>query len=174
LGLFIALGLEWLAIPRLTSATTRDEAVTWLSVMAPVRVIGGASLGLVLLPGLYMAGTRWGFGGWPGVALGGLILMALIGGLLTGRTTAGLGSRVAAEQDSLSAGFLERLRSPALVRSLWMRGGLALGIVALMVFKPDAVTSSIVLVAAIGLGFVISVLGAHRAAVAAPKASALA
>jgi hypothetical protein len=92
--------------------------------------------------------------------------------LLTGRTTSGLGSRIGAAQDSLSAGFLERLRSPALVRSLWMRAGLAVAIVALMVFKPDAVTSSIVLVAALGLGFVISVVGARRAAVVVPRASA--
>src|SRR5262245_10312981 len=111
-GLFVAFGLEGLAVSRLGRAATRDQAVTWMAVMSLVRRVGPASLGLILLPGLYLAATRWGFDGWPGAALLGMVALGLVGGLLTGRAMAGLGAAIGAEAGPLSPGFLARLQSP--------------------------------------------------------------
>jgi hypothetical protein len=172
-GLFVAFGLEWLVVTRLGRARTREEAVTWMGVMSLVRRVGPVSLGLILLPGLYMAVTRWGFDGWPGAALLGMVALGLVGGLLTGRATAGLGSTIGAEIGPLSPPFLGRLRSPVLARSLWTRSALALGIVGLMVFKPDFRASLILLAASALVGLAVALTTARRPAIVAPAAGRL-
>ncbi len=88
LGLFMAIGFEWLGLPRLARSATRDDALAWLGVTSLAGRIGAVSLALILLPGLYMAGTRWGFTDWPVAALVGMVVMALLGGLLSGRPMA--------------------------------------------------------------------------------------
>jgi hypothetical protein len=151
-GLSAALGLEWLAVGRLRRATTREDALTWMGVMSLLRRIGPGSLVLVLLPGLYLAAVRWRLDQWPGVALLGLVLVAAVGGLLTGRTMAWLGPRIGREEARLAPEVAERLHRSVLPLSVWTRIGLVLGVTALMVFKPDLVTSLVVLAAGTALG----------------------
>jgi hypothetical protein len=167
-GLFIAMGVEWLGVSRLARAATHDDAVTWLGVASSVGRFAGCSLALVLLPGLYMAGARWGFAGWLVVALGGIVVLALLGGVQTGRTMAVLGRAIEPEQGILSLAARERLRSPTLVISTWTRTALLLGIVALMSFKPDLATSLAVLGASLvaGLALAFAVTRRPRRAVA--------
>jgi hypothetical protein len=163
LGLFMAIGFEWLGVPRLARSATRDDALAWLGVTSLAGRIGAVSLALILLPGLYMAGTRWGFTDWPVAALVGMVVMALLGGLLSGRPMAGLGRAIGAEHGPLSPAVLERLRSPALAMSLWTRTTVLLGIVGLMSFKPDLLTSLVVLALALVIGAVLSIAVARRA-----------
>ncbi len=61
LGLFVALGIEWTALLRLRGAATVEQAREWLGLFALVRRLGPASLVVVLLAGMYLAGTTWGF-----------------------------------------------------------------------------------------------------------------
>jgi hypothetical protein len=150
-------------VPRLAGSATRDDALAWLGVTSLAGRIGAVSLALILLPGLYMAGTRWGFTDWPVAALVGMVVMALLGGLLSGRPMAGLGRAIGAEHGPLSQAVLERLRSPALAMSLWTRTTVLLGIVGLMSFKPDLLTSLVVLARALVIGAVLSIAVARRA-----------
>lgn len=162
LGLSAAIGLEWLVVTRLPGVTTHDEALGWMSVMSLVRWIGPGSLILILLPGLYMAATRWGFERWPGAALIGFALLLVLGGLMTGRTMLGLGRAIAGEEAELSAAFRRRLQSPTQRRGLSTRTGLALGIVALMVFKPDLLPGVVLLGLSMVLGLAASFSAGRR------------
>ena len=111
LGLFVAAGLgAGSVVARLPRVRTRDEAVSWMSVMTPLRALGPVSLVLILASGLYMAAVGWGFDRWTGAALIGLAVLLVLGELLTGRTMLGLGRALSAERQVLSPAFRERLQ----------------------------------------------------------------
>src|SRR6266511_3753344 len=113
LGLFAALALEWASILSLRRATIADHAREWARLLASLRLVGAPALLTILVTGIYMMATRWGGQGWIGVGFGGLVLVAVLGGILTGR------------------------RDPILMVSLYLRTALALGIVFVMSVKPD-------------------------------------
>ena len=171
-GVFIALAFEWLGMTRLRASTSRAEAMTWLGVLAPLRFLAPVALILLLVSGLYMAGGRWGFTTWPAAAIAGLAALLVLGAVLTGGTMQRLGPAIGREPGpGLSPGTLALLARPTPIVSLWLRSGLALGIVALMVFKPDLVASIVVLLATALLGFVIGTarVRTERSAAAAPR-----
>src|SRR6266487_992923 len=85
MGLFVVLALEWLAVSRLRRARARDEARSWMSIMAPLRWVALISMVVVLLPGVFMAGTRWNMPGWTQAAVVGMVAIAVQGGILSGR-----------------------------------------------------------------------------------------
>ena len=157
LGLFVALGMEWLTLRGLGGASNRDRALEWLGVMSIVRRLGAASFALIVVPGLYMAAIRWGFGHWTGAALLGFAGLLALGGLFTGRTAMALERAIIGEQGQLSPHFRQLLQTSGVRHVLWTRVGLALGIVGLMVAKPDLVVSLVVLALAAALGYLGSV-----------------
>lgn len=136
LGFFVAFGLEWTSLLYLRRATTITQAREWLSVLGLLRWIGPASMGVILLAGFYMMATVWGGVAWIGIALAAMVLIAALGGILTGRRMAGIGQALAAERETLSLAFRERLNDPLLDTSLKIRVAIALGIVFLMTVKP--------------------------------------
>ena len=85
LALVAALALEGAALRGLRTALTADEARTWLSVLRPLRWLGPAALGLILVAGLYLAATIASPGGWIAVGLLGFLAIAALGGAVTGR-----------------------------------------------------------------------------------------
>jgi hypothetical protein len=133
LGLFAALVLEWLSAIQLQRSTAAAESNTWSQVLALARRIGPPSMALLFVPGLAMALTRWNFLAWPAVALLGMAMMVAVGLLL-------------------------RNRPMLAVVSVEVRIAIALGNVALMVFKPDLLSSLIVLIAVSSIGACASVI----------------
>jgi len=127
LGLFAALVLEWLAATQVQRSTAAAESKTWARLLSVARRIGAPSMAVLVVPGLAMTLTRWNFLAWPAAALLGMAMMVAIGLLLRNRPT-------------LS------------VVSVEVRLTTALGIVALMVFKPDLLSSLIVLIAMSTIG----------------------
>jgi peroxiredoxin len=126
-GLFAALVFEWLATTRLQRAATAAEPAGWQQVLSLARRIGPPSMALLLVPGLAMTLAHWNFLAWPAAALVGMLGMVAVGLLLS--------------------------RWPTLaVLSVELRLAIALGIVALMVFKPNLLSSVIALAAATGAG----------------------
>lgn len=136
LGLFVALGLEWVSLLYLRRATTIEQAREWLSVLGLLRWVGPTSMGIILLPGFYMMATVWRGAAWIGVALAAMILLAVIGAAVTGPRMATIGRAVATESGSLSLAFRQRLHDPFLWASIQIRVAIALGIVFLMTVKP--------------------------------------
>jgi AhpC/TSA family len=162
LGLFVAFALEWLAVAGLRRASSRADAATWLGVMAPARRLGPLAMALILVPGLALALGRWAFAGWPAAALVGMAGIVLVGLLLTGPALRAIDLALRDPASALSPRALERLRTPRTVQALWIRTALGLGVVALMVYKPDLVSSLVVLAASALLGLGVSA-SLHRA-----------
>jgi hypothetical protein len=136
LGLFAALALEWASILSLRRATVADHAREWARLLASLRLVGGPAVLTILVTGIYMMATRWGGQGWIGVGFGGLVLVAVLGGTLTGRRAGPLLRAASSEDGPVSAALGDRLSDPALMFSLYLRTALALGIVFVMSVKP--------------------------------------
>jgi hypothetical protein len=160
LGLIGALTFETIGLRGLRRAVRREDALVWLGIARVVQRLAPASLGLILVMGLYMMATAWGPRGWILVSLGSFAAILLIGGLLTGVRMAHIGPSVGRSQGWLSEELRSALRDPVLLISLRTRLAIVLGIVFLMSVKPSLVTSLVVIVVAAGIG---SVAGAATA-----------
>jgi hypothetical protein len=152
LGFFVAFGLEWTSWLYLRRATTITQAREWLGVLGLLRRVGPVSMGIILLAGFYLMATAWGGTAWIGIALAAMVLIAVLGGVLTGRRVAGIGQALAAESETLSLAFRQRLNDPLLETSLKVRVAIALGIVFLMTAKPALEGALLTLSAAVIVG----------------------
>jgi hypothetical protein len=116
IGLFVALGLEWLLLVRLRDAETTDRARSWLSLTAYQRPIGLASLVTVLFAGLYMAVTAWGAVGWISTTVIALLLMMGFGAF-NGLRLAPLEQALRNEHGPRTSGQLAQTRNRLLLVS---------------------------------------------------------
>jgi hypothetical protein len=163
LGMFVALGLEWTSLNFLRRAATGEQAREWLRVFGSTRWLGPAALVLVLLPGFYMMATTWGGVAWLLVALGTVVLIAVLGASLTGTRFGPIGRAAATASGPLAPDLRQRLNDPLLLLSAQTRGSLLLGIVFLMTVKPGLAGSLITIAIALILG-VAATLPAWRTA----------
>src|SRR5262249_34001683 len=136
LFLFSLLGIETMGLMRLRSAGSVEGARASMGLIGVMRRGGPVALLLILVPGLWMAADRWHFPAWTTVALISAVVLAGIGIVVTGGVMRRLGPRIAQAQ-GWSEELTAAVRDVTLLRSLTARLGLALGIVAVMVFKPD-------------------------------------
>jgi hypothetical protein len=153
LGLFVALGLEWISLLSLRRVGTIEPAREWLRVFGLVRWVGPISMGLLLLSGAHMMRAVWGGVAWIVIALATLVLMAGLG-VLNGRRLAAIGRATATEGGVLSPAFRQRLHDPLLWTSIQTRVAIAVGIVFLMTVKPDLEGTLLTIGVAIILGLV--------------------
>jgi hypothetical protein len=151
-GLVAAMTFETIGLQGLRRAIEKQDAVRWLSVARVVQRLAPASLGLILVMGLYMTATTWGARGWILVSLAGLVAYALIGGLLTGVRMARIGPAVGRSSEPLSDDLRAALRDPVLLISIRTRLGIVLGIALLMTLKPSLVVSLVIVVLAGAMG----------------------
>jgi hypothetical protein len=98
------------------------------------RVLGPLSALAILVPGLYMSASQWGWKGWVVVGITAWLLIA-VGGAATGI--------------GLLAG---RLTTRAAAASWSIRVGIALGVVFIMTVKPDLLLAVIAVAAGAALG----------------------
>lgn len=166
LGIFAALGIEWAAAGSLQQATDVAQARPWIRVLRSLRRVAGPSAVTLLVTGSYMvATTSSGRQPWIGLGLLGLVLLALLGGGVTGRRMARIARDVdAASTKSDSLRLL--VQDPVLVASLRLRTAVATGIVFLMTIKPGAGLALATMGAAVAFGLAWSApaLGRRRSA----------
>jgi len=156
-GLIAAYTIEAIGLRGLRGATRRDEALLWLRISrGTVMRLAPASLGVILIAGLYLMATYGGPRGWIVVALASFVLLAAVGGVGTGLRMARIGPAVNRAADPLPA-----LRDRVLLLSLDVRLAMAVGILFLMTLKPSALTSVVVIVLAIAVGLVAGLLPAR-------------
>jgi len=108
------------------------------------RILGPISAVTVLVPGLYLAASQWGWEGWIFVGIAAWVLIAVAG---------------AATGISVLAG---RLNARAATLSWATRVGLALGVVFIMTVKPDTTLAVISVVAGAVIGGVAGSAGVRR------------
>jgi hypothetical protein len=159
LGLTAAFGVEAAGLAGLRRATDADEALLWLRTRRWVLLVGPASIGLVLVTGIYLTVVQWGWDAWILV----LVAIAGIGGLLTGIPMARLTPAVKQAAGPLSQELRRSLRSPLLTVSLMTRIAITIGIVFLMVQKPTLLTCLLTITLAATVGVAAGLVSGTRA-----------
>lgn len=153
LGLFAALGLEWAGIRNLRVSVTTSQAREWLKLLLGLRLVERPAVLALLVTGVYLIGATGGGRPWIGLGLAGLIVIAALGELLTGRRLRRVGLRTLAEDGPVTPAFARQLTDPLLTLSACVRTALALGIVFIMSTKPDRAGAVAALMIALVLGF---------------------
>ncbi len=152
--LFATLTVEGIGLRSLRRATTVDQARDGGSVVGLTRVVGPFSALAILVPGVYMTASTWGWVAWIIVGLAGWLLIAVLGIVNGIRLTAV--SRAATEPGlaTWERDARPQLRDPLFVASWLTRVALALGIVFLMTYRPNLEGALVALAAAgtIGVG----------------------
>jgi hypothetical protein len=152
LGLFAAIGVEWTSLPRLRRTASLEQARLWLGVLGSLGPIGGPSALVLLVTGIYMMVTVWRGAAWPGIGLIAMVLIAVLGGVLTGRRVGSIARALPTQAGPLPPALAERLRDPVLVLSARLRAALALGVVFIMCTKPGMAGSLTAMGAALVIG----------------------
>jgi hypothetical protein len=162
-GLIASITVEAIGLRGLRRAAHPDEAMMWLGISRGlVMRMAPASLGLILVTGLYMVASAWGPRGWILAALGSLLLLGVIGAFGTGLRMARIGPALGRAQGPLSHELRGMLRDPILLTSLRVRLAMVLSVVFIMSLKPSAVSSLVVIVLAIALGLLAGQIPARR------------
>ena len=162
LGLFAAMGLEWVLVARLRGVETAERARDWLGLLDVIRRLSPASLAVLLLAGIYLAATVWGGVGWIVVAFVALLLLPPLG-MIAGFRLPAVRRELANQSGPLSPGLRQQLDEPLFVASIQIRTAIALGIVFLMTTKPDAAGSAVAIAVAVVLGVGFSLPALNRA-----------
>jgi hypothetical protein len=146
--LFVTLTVEGIALRQLRTAVTNEAAQTAAAMFRLNRIVGPVSALGVLVPGLYMTATTWGWVGWIVVALVSWVLIAVLGSVN--------GIRILALDRS--GALLTGIRNPMFLISWLTRVGVALGVVLLMTVKPGAVVAVAAIALAAAAGAALGVL----------------
>jgi hypothetical protein len=163
---FMALGMEWVTVLQVQRAATVVQVRERMAGFALMPRLYIPAMVAILLPGLYMTATTWGWdAGWPAVALAAMALLAALGAALTGPRMAAIGRSTATESEPLSPAFRGRLSDPLLRASLRTRTAVAVGIIFLMTVKPNLAGSLLALAVAtlLGLASAVPALSGNRA-----------
>jgi len=112
------------------------------------RIVGPLSALGVLLPGVYMTATSWGWVAWIVVALASWLAIAVLGAVN--------GIRIVALERS--ADLKTGVRNPMFLISWMTRVGLTLGVVFLMTVKPGAVAALLAILIAAAAGAALGVV----------------
>lgn len=152
LGIAAAYTVDAAGLIGLRRAALGEQARAWLMTRRWVLDLGPVSIGIVLLSGLYLTVVSWGPDPWILVSLGTLLAIAVIGGVLTGIPMARVGPGVERASGPLPEEVRRGLRSPALSISIAVRISTTVGIVFLMVEKPDLSESLLAISVAAGIG----------------------
>lgn len=154
LGLYAGLALDWATILRLRRVQTvavAREVTTLVGFQA--RLVQISAL-LVLITGIYMTVTAWGWGTpWILVSLAGLAVMGALSGGVNGSRLRAIRKAAAEVSDATIPPALQRrMADPVLLTSVQTAGMIGLGVVFLMTVKPDLLGSLITLATAVALG----------------------
>jgi hypothetical protein len=146
---FVTLTVEGIALRQLRRATTIEAAQAAAASLRLNRIVGPLSALGLLVPGLYMTATTWGWVAWIVVALVAYVAIAVLGAVN--------GIRIQALERSQE--LLAGIRNPIFLISWLTRVGIALGIVFLMTVKPAAAAAVLAMLLAAAVG---AALGAAR------------
>jgi hypothetical protein len=154
--MFVAVGITLLSMISMLHSVKTDGIRNWSALAVKLDGLLPFSVILILLPGLYLAISTWGWGnGWVDFSLSALIIMTLMGPIINlRRLKAILNAAIAETSEEPSAALLEKVRNPVLWNSVLIMTMLTVAILFLMTLKLAMVGSCITLVAAIIIGFI--------------------
>jgi hypothetical protein len=140
--LFVTLTVEGIALLQLGRAATMEAARGAAGLLRVNRIVGPISAFGVLIPGLYMSATSWGWAAWIVVALISWVVIAVLGAVN--------GIRVLALERSQK--LLTGIRNPMFRISWLTRVGIALGVIFLMAVKPGTVAAALAILISAAAG----------------------
>lgn len=158
-ALFVGYGLEWAASSLLRHSTTTDQARSWLRIYRLSLPISGPGLLILIVSGGYLASQRGGMKqGWISAALLGIVFALGIGFVFILPRMKALRAALPAGEAPLSHAGLVRVQDPMIVTLIRVRTVLNLGIVYLMTFKPDALSTGLfILLGSVVIGMLCAV-----------------
>ncbi len=163
LGMFVALGVEWIGLSQIRSARDFGQIRVWMEILKRVPKLGLPSMSVAVVSGLYMMWRVWGGTPWLIVSIGALILVIALSQMLTRPRMMAIGRTLGAQKGpALSPVFHSLASHPLLWISIQTRVAVALGIVFLKVAKPDWTGSLLTLGIAIVLALVAALPLTHR------------
>jgi len=145
--LFVTLTVEGVALRELNQAAAAESARGAAAMLRLNRIVGPFSALGVLVPGLYMTASSWGWVGWIVVALVSWAVIAVLGAVN--------GIRILALEQA--GGLLEGIRNPVFLISWLTRVGIALGVIFLMTVKPGAVVAVVAILVGAAAGAVLGI-----------------
>jgi hypothetical protein len=156
LALFTALILEWVGWNTVRRASARPEALASMRVNTALQRVYGLAFAAIVASGFYL-GSQYGMleDGWMRASYGGLVLIALSGGAARPRARR-LREALDDPSDRAFAALQSSANDAVLRVSLHTRIALALGVVYLMIGKPDIGTAVGVIGLAVALALVTS------------------
>ncbi len=163
LGFFASLGLEWLSLRQLRTATTVEQVREWGRLSTLVRRMGLASLGIILVFGFYLMAVATIGAAWLIVAFWMFVLLIVLAEALTGPRLRAVKRATPGEHGPVSPTLLGLLHHPLLWISIQTRVAIALGVVFLMTVKPDLVGALVTAGIAAVLGLASALLLPSRA-----------
>jgi hypothetical protein len=153
LGLYVAIGLEVTAMYRLRNAEIVAQVHDWLSVLALPEKVFPVSAVLILVSGVTMTWTMWGWTQpWIDSSLVVLVSLGGLAPMVTGRRVTAIRRAVARTPDGQLPGAVRTLLvDPVLLGYALVPGWMGLGVVGLMVLKPGWAESALVLSVALAM-----------------------
>jgi Predicted integral membrane protein (DUF2269) len=153
-GLVVGYGLEWAASSLLRRSTTTDQARAWLRIYRLSLPISGPGLLILIISGGYMASVTGSMRqGWISASLLAIVVALGIGFVFILPRVRTLRAALPETNINLPEKTLVRVQDPMIPTLIRVRFLLALGIVYLMTAKPEALsTSLLVLLVFIVLG----------------------
>jgi uncharacterized membrane protein len=154
LALFVGLGLEWLSLNGVRRSTARAEALRWVRMSLVMPRVSGLALAVILASGFYL-GARFGVlgDGWMRASYAALLLMGIVSGPVARSPIRALRQAAQTPGDGAASALRVAASSSILRLSLRVRIAFGLAVVYLMIGKPDAVDSLLV----IGLASVLTI-----------------
>ena len=164
MGVFVALGMEALALAQLRRASNGAGVRAALAAMGGGQRLMGPSGLLLVLSGIYLATAYWHWqGAWMGLGFLGMLSIGAVGGIMTGRNV----GRLRKDLDASRSTTTSLAVSPALWTSFAIRAALLVAVLFLMTVKPGPLGALAALGTAVVVGLAVSrTTGTQRAEVA--------
>ncbi|MEH7302915.1 hypothetical protein [Neobacillus drentensis] len=152
--MFVAVGFTLLAMISMLYSTKTEGLRNWAALAVKLDGLLPFSVILILVPGLYLVFTSWGWGNsWIDISLALLLIMTFMGPIINLRRLKSILNGTIAETELVpSAGLLEKVRDRTLWNSVLIMTMLTISILFLMTVKLTMSGSIITIVIAIILG----------------------
>jgi hypothetical protein len=156
-GIFVALGLESIALARLQIASTPSDARIWIGLLKLPGRQGPIAMITTVIGGAWMMAQGWGRQPWIIGAIVGLVGMAAVGGIISLRGARRLRVALASEPGpELSDAFRSIRSKTPLSASHRLRIAIGIGILGLMTIKPGVTGSWLIMAVATLSGLIAS------------------
>ena len=154
-GLFIGYGLEWVASSLLPRSTNAEQVRAWLNIYRVSPYISGAGLLFLILSGVYFASIFEAMKeGWLLSSLLATVFVFGIGFAFILSHVRRLRAELPEGNSPLSEAGLASVQDPVMLTLIRVRFLLTLGILYLMITKPDVATSLFILLGTMVVGVI--------------------